>query len=329
MKERKPKLFRWALWWGLAIWAVSLIVIIINASGAMSNGNVSDGFERPIMDQFYWIIFKFSVWPLVLYVGVVGPVFEELVFRLWGNGKEWTGWTSVVLMALFLVNISWTLALVVLVVGVGVLVLLRSDRTKRLFALMMFSSLAFALGHGGNYDPDVDLLMFVVALLEKMGMALVASYLVINRNILWSMGLHILNNSLPAVMMYVGFVAAAQETVVVETDDYRLTMQPVLTWTQQPEVMGTGWISDSLYDVVDCPSLVAEEFAVVGDPSDTTYYAFKRYPSYYPRAYIRLELFTDSVNYAEVVRCMEREGWVALDTVADTITVRCTYNLLK
>ena len=42
-RTKKPKLFRWALWWGLGIIAVCLTIIIIK-------GESLEGFDTPLMD---------------------------------------------------------------------------------------------------------------------------------------------------------------------------------------------------------------------------------------------------------------------------------------
>lgn len=96
---KKPKLFRWALWWGLGIVIACLAAIVIDAVMNMDKTD-ADEMSTPIMGAFYKLIYNFGIWPIVLYIGLIGPIIEELCFRLWGNGKQWTGYTSVALMAL-------------------------------------------------------------------------------------------------------------------------------------------------------------------------------------------------------------------------------------
>ena len=231
MKSQKPKLFRWALWWGLGIMVVCLAVIVFDGITTMGSSS-NDDAGSPIMDYLYMIIYQFGIWPMVIFIGVIAPIYEELVFRLWGNGKNWTGYTSVALMALFSMGIAWWVAPIILAVGIAIMIVYRSDRTKRLFSLMLFSSLAFALIHIGNYDSSQNLPMFLVAVLHKFGMGLIASYLVINHNLLWSIGLHLLNNGILAMLLGVNFNVVAKETTVIEREDFRITMQPVLTKSQ-------------------------------------------------------------------------------------------------
>ena len=123
-RTNKPKLFRWALWWGLGIIAVCLTIIIIK-------GESLEGFDTPLMDAIYSMVYRFGILPVVLYIGIIGPVMEEFVFRLWGNGKLWTGITSIILMALFALAVGWWLSLFTIVCVVSILVYFREDRGKK------------------------------------------------------------------------------------------------------------------------------------------------------------------------------------------------------
>ena len=175
-KTKKPKLFRWALWWGLGIIAVCLTIIIIK-------GESLEGFDTPLMDAIYSMVYRFGILPVVLYIGIIGPVMEEFVFRLWGNGKLWTGITSTILMALFALGVGWWVSLLTVVCGVSILVYFREDREKKLFSLMLLSSVVFAVAHAGNYNGEGQKFILFVSVLEKFGFGLVASYLVINYNL--------------------------------------------------------------------------------------------------------------------------------------------------
>lgn len=227
-KEKKPRLFRWALWWGLGIVVVCLAVMIAEALSTMGESTGSTDITGPMYDVIYRIIYQFGIWPIIIYIGVIGPVFEELCFRLWGDGKQWTGYTSVVLMSLWGLLIAPWVGLLTLAAGIVVMAGLRKDRTKRLFALMMLSTLIFALAHISNYDATEGVFTFVVAILHKVGMGLVASYLVINHNILWSMGFHVLNNGIFAALMGIAFEYTDGSVTSIETDDFRLDMRCVL-----------------------------------------------------------------------------------------------------
>lgn len=329
---KKPRLFRWALWWGLGIMVLCLAILIIDDIGSTGDPS-SSGMEGPMIDMLYMLIYKLGIWPIVIYIGIIGPIIEELCFRLWGNGKSWTGYISVVLISLWGASIAWWIALIALGAGIAIMVIYDNERTKRLFALMLFSSLMFALVHIGNYDASGSLPMFLIAILHKFGMGLVASYLVINHNILWSMGLHILNNGILAALMGVGFNAAANKVTTIETDDFRLTMQPALTQNQVPDGYECGWLNDSVFYHIGAPDFSAEliyGYHYINPSQDSAYYTIHSSDdSYYPQMKIKMELLNGSQDYNAAIRAIEKEGLIALDTVGDTIHIRNTYNPLE
>ncbi|MBR4561169.1 MAG: CPBP family intramembrane metalloprotease [Bacteroidales bacterium] len=208
MLNRKPRRFRWALWWGLGIIVSSLAALVVYA---ITNPSAVEGMNAPLMKAVYSMISRFGIWPVIIYMGLVGPILEELSFRLWGNGKNWTGVVSVILMALWCLSVGWWFSLLALCAGVAILMIFKEDRDKRLFVLMLFSSVLFAVAHMGNYDGNWFVVLFGV--IEKFGFGLLASYLVVNHNILWSMGLHVINNSVVTIPL----VLSIGQTTTIET----------------------------------------------------------------------------------------------------------------
>lgn len=322
---KKPKLFRWALWWGLGIVIACLAAIVIDAIMNMDKTG-ADEMSTPIMGAFYKLIYNFGIWPIVLYIGLVGPVVEELCFRLWGNGKQWTGYTSVALMALWMLSLGWLAAAIALGAGIAVMIVYHNDRTRRLFALMLLSSLLFAAAHIGNYDPSGSLIMFLVAVLHKFGMGLAASYLVINHNILWSMGLHILNNSVLAVIFGVGVGMAADTVTTVENKDCRITLRPVLTKSADKDTYVQGWLDDSTYTDIGTPGNIAHMLnstAHIHMNGSTAQCDYER--SSYPKAEITVVMLGGCRDYTRPVRLMEEKQWIAIDTVEHADSVRTMY----
>lgn len=330
MKTRNPKLFRWALWWGLGITVACLVALVVNSIATMDDTTGGE-LNAQVMDSLYSIIYNHGIWPMIIFIGVIAPVYEELVFRLWGNGKRWTGYTSVVLMALFSLTIAWWVAPIALAAGIAIMVGYRTDLTRRLFALMLFSSLLFALMHIGNYSTDQNLPMFIVAVLHKFGMGLLASYLVINYNILWSIGFHILNNGVMAILLGMAFNSVATKTTVIEENEnyrtnYRITMTPALTKSQASELCGeSGWVNDSVFVKTDSPDFAAEMFINNPNHNDSGFKAVSGM-KFYPKMNIKVEMLGGSRDYASVINTMAKEGWIALDTVGDTISIRNTYS---
>ena len=63
---RKPRLFRWALWWGLGIIVTSLAALVVYA---ITNPSAVEGMNAPLMKTVYSLISRFGIWPVILYMG--------------------------------------------------------------------------------------------------------------------------------------------------------------------------------------------------------------------------------------------------------------------
>ena len=189
MKPKKQ--FRWALWWGLGITLVSIALMFIPGADGDNNSPVSEMLLQML---------EMGAVVLIVVIGIVMPALEEFSFRMWGCGKTWAGITSSAMMALFIsLTLSWVAGVVSLAIGL-VITLMVKDGRKRLLFMMLFSSVLFMLAHTENYDGGV--IFIAIALVEKFGFGLLASYLVINHNIFWSMAYN-KDNSIPAPEEYI------------------------------------------------------------------------------------------------------------------------------
>ena len=311
-KTKKPKLFRWALWWGLGIIAVCITILIIVGEGL-------EGFDTPMMDAIYRMVYRFGILPVVLYIGIIGPVMEEFVFRLWGNGKLWTGITSTILMALFALGVGWWVSLLTVVCGVSILVCFRDDREKKLFSLMLLSSAVFAVAHAGNYNGEGQKFMLFVTVLEKFGFGLVASYLVINHNLFWSMVFHVANNSLLAIPFFIGFNSINNEVRVIENEDFCLEMRTVLVkdntlnTSKQFQYGTTG----TYFGNVAVFAHQAMYFDVTGqgiNPNyDTLIMALPDYEAF-PYCDFNLSFKKEPFNYHRLLNALVADGLIEIDT---------------
>ena len=219
---RKPRRFRWALWWGLGIIVASLAALFVYA---FINPSAVSEQNAPLMKAIYSMVSRFGMWPVIIYMGFVGPIIEEVSFRLWGNGKNWTGITSVILMALWCLGVGWWFSLLALCAGIAILMIFKKDRAKRLFVLMLFSSVLFAVAHLGNYGGNW--VVVLVGVIHKFGFGLLAAYLVVNHNILWSMGLHVINNSI-VVLPLVLTMGQTSTVETIENDNFSLEVRSAL-----------------------------------------------------------------------------------------------------
>ena len=296
---------------------VSLVALAVYA--AINPSAVSE-MNAPLMRGIYSLVSRFGIWPVVIYMGVVDPIIEELSFRLWGNGKNWTGIVSVILMALWCFNVGWWFALLALCAGIAVLMVFNEDRAKLLFVLMLFSSVLFAVAHMGNYDGD----WFVVLLgvVHKFGFGLLASYLVVNHNILWSMGLHIINNSILTLPL----LLTMGQTNTVETFEnanFCLEVQPVLVrndnisedksffadadtnyyFGNTSNFAGQAWIYEALQNGVD-PN--GDSVNIVTDDA-------------FPNCRFKLVFKTQPYDHHGLIVVMEKAGLIKIDTVYNEI----------
>ena len=311
--SRKPRHFRWALWWGLGIIVTSLAALVVYA---IINPSAIEGMNAPLMKAVYSMISRFGIWPVIIYMGLVGPVLEELSFRLWGNGKNWTGVVSVILMALWCLTIGWWFSLLALCVGIAILMALKEDRYKRLFVLMLFSSVLFAVAHMGNYDGN----WFVVwiGVIHKLGFGLLASYLVVNHNILWSMGLHVINNSIVTLPL----VLTIGQSSTVETiynDNFCLEVRPVLVHNDSisedksffadadtnyffgntSSFAGQAWIYEAWQKGIDPDG---DSVNIVTDNA-------------YPNCSFKLVYKTQLYDHHGLIVAMEKAGMIKIDTI--------------
>ncbi len=312
-RTKEPKLFKWALWWGIGIVVACLTILIIN-------GESLEDFGSPMMDVFYSMIYRFGIFPFILYIGLVGPIMEELVFRLWGNGKMWTGITSILLMALFANAIGWWLSLTTLVCGAFILVYFRDDRKKKLFSLMMLSSILFAVAHAGNYNGEGHWFMLFVSVLEKFGFALVASYLVINYSLFWSIVFHVVNNSLIAIPFLFGVNAINKEVKVVENEDFRLETRTVLIEDKQLDMSNkfyTNAVKNTYFGNAAAFANQAMYYDVWSqgtDPNYDTVMVGNVNFNKYPKCHFNLTFKQEPINYHRLLITLVEEGLIEIDT---------------
>ena len=187
MKAKRTPVFRWALWTGLAIWGVSLAGIVLSPAAESNQALTEFTFENG------WA-------QALLVIGLLLPCLEEVAFRFWGIRRwRWAGYISALGMGV-VTYFYWGLwgALATTVVAAIVTLAVKAERTRLLIQLLL-TSLLFAILHFDNYG-NLEL-RNLFALLNKLGFALVASWLVLNRGFLWALLLHVVINSLMVLLL--------------------------------------------------------------------------------------------------------------------------------
>ncbi len=187
MKAKRTPVFRWALWSGLAIWVVSLAGIVLSPAAESNHTLTEFTFENG--------------WALALLViGLLLPCLEEVAFRFWGIRRwRWAGYISAVAMGV-VTYFYWGLwgALATAAAVASITLTVKAERT-RLLVLLLLTSLLFAILHFDNYG-NLEL-RNLFAIFNKLGFALVASWLVLNRGFLWALLLHVANNGLVVLLI--------------------------------------------------------------------------------------------------------------------------------
>ena len=187
MKAKRTPVFRWALWTGLAIWGVSLAGIVLSPAAESNQALTEFTFENG------WA-------QALLVIGLLLPCLEEVAFRFWGIRRwRWAGYISAVAMGV-VTYFYWGLwgALATAAAVASITLAVKAERTRLLIQLLL-TSLLFAILHFDNYG-NLEL-RNLFALLNKLGFALVASWLVLNRGFLWALLLHVVINSLMVLLL--------------------------------------------------------------------------------------------------------------------------------
>lgn len=187
MKAQRTPVFRWALWTGLAIWVVSLAGIVLSPV-AESNHTLTE------------FTFENGAALSLLVIGLLLPCLEEVAFRFWGIRRwRWAGYISAVAMGV-VTYFYWGLwgALATAAAVASITLAVKAERT-RLLVLLLLTSLLFAILHFDNYG-NLEL-RNLFAIFNKLGFALVASWLVLNRGFLWALLLHIATDGLVVLLI--------------------------------------------------------------------------------------------------------------------------------
>lgn len=310
-KMKKEKLFKWALWWGIGIVVACLIILLVR-------GESSEDLDSPMINAMYSLVYQFGILPIVLTIGIFGPIIEESIFRLWGNGKLWTGILSTILMAVvtYIFLRWWWFSLLVIMCGAFIIYYFRNDKKKKLFYLMLLSSAAFAIAHKGNYG---DCFTMIVAVVHKFGFGLLASYLVINYSLFWSMVLHAANNTILAIPLFFAFNSINGDVKVIENEDFRLEMRTVLVKDMNLD-MSNKYYTYSDTNTYFGPASAFADQAMWYDvwqqgvnPNIDTLF-FRTNYNELPNCFFSLVFKTEPNNHHRLLKTLEEEGLIKLDT---------------
>lgn len=207
-----PK-FRWALWCGLGIFVGSMVVKALLM--LLTDIQLSDE-----SDPFTMLSGVLPPALIILLIVAILPCIEEFSFRWWGRDTRVAYVVDIVLISLYVGNLSHSIWLLLIAAATLSAIVLFAKGDRRLLLMMIASSLLFASVHASNYaDMDLDTLS---SLLQIFGLALVLSYLSINYSLWWSIAAHAANNALTTLVLMVPASFA--------TEHYEVTINTL--WSQ-------------------------------------------------------------------------------------------------
>jgi hypothetical protein len=205
---------------------------------------------------------------------------------------------------------------------------LKEDRYKRLFVLMLFSSVLFAVAHMGNYDGNWFVVLFGV--IEKFGFGLLASYLVVNHNILWSMGLHVINNSVVTIPL----VLSIGQAVTIETlynENFTLEIRSAVVHDDSISEENSFFADvDTNYYFGNTASFAGQAMIYEAmqngiDPNGDSIRIVT--DNDYPKCSFNLVYTTQPYDHHGLIVAMEKEGMIKIDTTYNDIDKKTVLNI--
>ncbi len=181
------------LWSGIILWIVSAIIrVIVPLCGYEMPG------QEPLLDD---LADRFPVVFLMLSVCIVAPILEEFLFRYWTKSRK-----RIITLGLFALMGGYVALSTFWWLGVGGFLLctsldylLRDRNDTRTVALMLATSMVFALAHITEFSAfNIDA---ILCLTELFSLGLVACWLVYNLGFWWACLLHALNNTVAILIV--------------------------------------------------------------------------------------------------------------------------------
>ncbi len=212
------------LWAGLILW---LVAILIRSTLYLC------GYEMSGQDLLLDVLEsdKNSLFIAVMLVtlGILAPLLEEFLFRYWIKNQKRV--LTLMLFALMGVSVAfstfWWL-------GTGGFLLctlldyfLRDKPDSRMLALMLASSLLFALAHCTEFSAfNIEA---ILCMTELFGLGLIACWLIFNLGFWWACLLHALNNIIALLITFLMPTPLAYTPTAVEFDTplYSASLQPM------------------------------------------------------------------------------------------------------
>ncbi|MBR0072300.1 MAG: CPBP family intramembrane metalloprotease [Bacteroidales bacterium] len=325
----KKREFRWALFTGLALWIGIMVGCwLFGTSDTVRSGQDElMGTLKILIDSLVPYFPVATMVVVFLWIGVLQPVMEEFAFRYWGKGKLYAYIVCAAVMANFVyltLNI-WFITLAALCI---VLFFVVRDQHRKRQVSIITTSVLFASMHLSGYSSFS--IASVLGILQIFGMALVMCYVVINYRFVYSIVIHVLNNSF-ALLLPLFFMGSE----AVSGDGFTGELRPMQP-QEAKDFMYETWTEDTVSRTVCYYGELPEMADVLMDetsvPSLGELRIFYADNSYLWTRYV-LELHYDTGGYygVDVVNALVKTGCLKSDTtmvpaLEVSITDRHLYN---
>ncbi len=242
MKQKKERQYRYLLFAGLVLWILGIVMPIVWHSLGHSYSGQEGLMEavKTLVDLGVSVAPMVTMTVVLLWLCVVQPVMEEFAFRFWGKDKRYAYIVSAVGMLLFAVLGLNAWLIVVTALSVLPMFLIKDSYLKKLVTIIT-TSVCFALMHisgFGGFSADL-----VFGLVNIIGMSLVMCYVVINYRFVYSIAIHVLNNSVAILVpfLFMGAdVSFSGEGYYVRLRDMKIGEAKELVYTFYTEDSATG-----------------------------------------------------------------------------------------
>ncbi len=314
----KKREFRWALFTGLALWFGLIAATWLLGTSDSPNSGQDElmGLMKKLIDRLVSYAPTATMVVIFLWLCVLQPVLEEFAFRFWGKGKLYAYIVCAAVMANFVLltlNI-WFIAFAALCI---VLFFVIHDQHRKRQVSIITTSVLFAAMHLSGYSTFS--LASVIGILQIFGMALVMCYVVINYRFIYSVAIHVLNNSLALLLplFFMGTEAISGDNFEGELRNMKLDEAKELMYEQWNEQLSE---KDSVFVIYygELPEIVANIYApAVGEglPSNGELRIFYPDNTYLWTKYVLdIHIDTGGANSDDIVKALIKTGRLKSDT---------------
>ena len=313
----KKREFRWALFTGLALWfGLMAATLLLGTSDSPKSGQDElMGLMKNLIDRLVSYAPTATMVVIFLWLCVLQPVMEEFAFRFWGKGKLYAYIVCAAAMAnfvLLMLNV-WFIAFAALCI---VLFFVIRDQHRKRQVSIITTSVLFAAMHLSGYSTFS--IASVIGILQIFGMALVMCYVVINYRFIYSVAIHVLNNSL-ALLLPLFFMG----TEAISGDNFEGELRN-MKFDEAQELMYQDWVDDSTTTTFcgELPEIVENVYNypypycyTISKPSNGELLIFYPDNTYlWTRYVLDIKMDTGSADPDDIVKALIKTGRLKSDT---------------